>query len=169
MTTNTITKSPYEYINSSTTVFKDVYDLTYNLLNAIDLFIDNSGIIVRQNDRQPLLYFDYRLKATTNPSTPCYAGQGEILFDILNNVYLVNTLFGAVLTKAANDHTFMSLSHWIEDIPNSKLTALSIKDTDYNVYTTRYYNNKCLKFIEAIFLIYGDKVDLSNFDKDTEE
>lgn len=163
MTVDTM-QNQYEYLSAGIRVFSDIYDLTYNLLNTLDLSIDNNGVIIKREDRQPLLYHGCRLKATTNPNIPCYAGQGEAMFDILNNIRLVTTLLGAVITKEANEGGFVCLSHWIEDIKDTKLTAISIKDIQYNVITTRYYNNKCLKFVDAMFLICGEAVDLSNFD-----
>lgn len=144
--------------------FNDVYDLTYNLLNTIGLSINANGHIYDQDTKIVLDFHGSKLKATVNPNIPCFAGQGEVMFDILNNVRLVTTLLGYCIDKETAMNGFRSISNYLEENPETKQSALTIKMEDGSLRTTGYYENKCLKFINAIFLVYEDIVDLSNFD-----
>ena len=131
-------------------MFDDIYELTYNLLNAIGLVINPNGYL-----------YD------TDSNIPCFAGQGEVVFDILNNVRLVTTMLGYVIDKETMLNGFSSLSHYIDDEPTTYRSALCIKMTDQTVKSTLYYTNKCLKYIHGIFLVYEDQfppICLNNFD-----
>lgn len=145
------------------TMFNDIYDLTYNLLKTIGLYLDVEGTVLDQETRTPLMFHGCRMKSTVRADTPCFAGQGEIIFDILSNVRLVTTLLGFTINREAEEG-FSVLSHYIDKESGTKRTALCIKTSDYNLYSTLYYNNKCLKFIDAMFMVTGENVDLSNFD-----
>ena len=155
------------YFNNGCMMFDDVYDLTYNVLMSIGLDIRN-GYVFDQGNGSPLQFQGKMIKATVDPNIPCYAGQNDVTFDILNNMRLVITLLGYCIDKETALNGFSCLSHFIEEAPgpdpNNRLTALSIKMSDYSTRTTKYYYNKCLKYIHAIFLVYEDDVDLSNFD-----
>lgn len=148
--------------------FTDVYELTYNLLNTIGLSINANGYIYDQDTKNILDFHGAKLKATVNPQIPCFAGQGEVMFDILNNVRLVTTLLGYTIDKETAMNGFQSVSNYIEDYPGTKRTAITIKMANGSLRTTGFYNNKCLKFIHAIFLVNEDNVDLSNFDSQQE-
>lgn len=156
------------FFNNGTMMFDDVFDLTYNLLTEIGLNIRNGYIFDQDNTSgEPLQFQGRMIKATVDRNIPCYAGQGEITFDILDNVRLVTTLLGYCIDKETALNGFSCLSHFIEELPTDDIirpTALSIKMPDYSTRSTKYYYNKCLKYIHAIFLIYEDNVDLSNFD-----
>ncbi len=146
-------------------VFTDIFDLTYNILNAIGLSIDNYGYIKDQDSGIHLEFQGRKLKATVNPSIPCYAGQGEVLFDPLGNTRQMHTLLGYAIDKETmTNPNFRCISHYINDSATSPLTSMTLKMADGSLRSTKLYQNRCLKFISAIFLIYEDNVDLSNFD-----
>lgn len=148
-------------------MFDDIYELTYNLLNAIGLVINPNGYLY-DTDSNTIVQFQGRnIKATIDPNIPCFAGQGEVVFDILNNVRLVTTMLGYVIDKETMLNGFSSLSHYIDDEPTTYRSALCIKMTDQTVKSTLYYTNKCLKYIHGIFLVYEDQfppICLNNFD-----
>jgi hypothetical protein len=150
--------------NNGTMQFEDVYDLVYNLLNAIGLSINAGGYIYDQDTSIEIQIHGCKLKASVDPRKPCYAGQGEVVFDIMNNIRLVTTMLGYCIDKESVMNGFNSVSHYPEEIPESRLTAMTIKMADQSTRTTLYYKNKCLKFVHAMFLVYDEKVDLRNFD-----
>lgn len=147
-------------------VYNDIYELMYELMNIIGLSIDNSGYIYDQDTSIRIEFQGRMIKCSIDPNNPCYAGQGEVMFDILGNVRLVTTLFGYCIDKeTAMNPEFSSVSQFIEDEPSGlKMTSMSIKMADGSTRTTDFYYNKCLKFVHAIFLIYETLVDLHNFD-----
>lgn len=148
-------------------VFDDIYDLTYNILLTSGLDIDTNNYIFDQDNKNILQFQGRKIKTSVNPNSSCYAGQGEITFDILDNVRLVTTLLGYCIDKETATNGFSCLSHFIEERQMDdyiKPTSLSLKMSDYSVRSTNFYYNKCLKYIHAIFLVYEYNVDLSNFD-----
>lgn len=153
------------FLPNSATQFDDVYELTYNLLNSIGLSIDANGYLYDQDSRTHIQFHGCKIKASVTPNVPCYAGQGEVVFDILYNIRLVTVMLGYCIDKETKLNGFSCLSHFIEDIPGTRTTAITMKMTDGSYKTTKYYMNKCLKYIHAIFLVYDENVDLSNFDE----
>ena len=145
-------------------MYESVYEMTYELFNAIGLAIAEGGYVYDQDTRKPLQFMGRKLKATVDPNVPCYAGQGEVMFDIINNIRLATMMFGYCIDKETASGEFASVAQYIEDVPNTKLTAESIKMVDGSVRSSGYYINKCLKYVDAIFLIYDCNVDLHNFD-----
>lgn len=155
------------FFNNGSMMFNDVGELTYNVLMAIGLDIKNEYVFDQDNG-EPIMFQGKMIKASVDSNNPCYAGQNDVTFDILTNVRLVTTLLGYCIDKETALNGFSCLSHFIEESqdedPANRSTALSIKMSDYSTKTTKYYYNKCLKYIHAIFLVYDDNVDLSNFD-----
>lgn len=149
-------------------MFDDVYELTYNLLSAIGIEIRMDGSLY-DPDIDTVIYFDSKLmKANIYPNNLHYAGQGEIMFEPLINIKQCTELLGYFIEKKRNLDNMNFLSFYPEemedDITGWKYTALTIKfKSDHNISTTFYYN-KCLKFIEMIFILGEQEVNLLNFD-----
>jgi hypothetical protein len=154
------------FLSNGVMQFDDVYDLIYNLLNTIGLSIDNNGYIYDQESKVHIQIHGCKLKASVDPRIPCYAGQGEVVFDILNNIRLVTTMLGYCIDKETALNGFRCISQFPEEIPESRMTAMTLKMADQTNRTTLFYNNKCLKFIHAMFLVYDENVDLTNFDSE---
>lgn len=147
-----------------TTMFSDTYDLTYNLLNAIGISIDNNGYLYDQETMVQIECQGRKLKCSVNPNIPCFAGQGEVVFD-LGNVRQMATMLGyAIAKEEAQNPNFKIVSHYINDDSGVKHTSLTLKFITGELKTTKFYFNKCLKFIAAIFLVYDEIVDLTNLD-----
>lgn len=146
-------------------MFENVYDLIYNLLNEIGLSIDSNGYVYDQDSGIHLEAQGKKIKASVRPDIPCYAGQGEVVFDPLNNTRQIHTLLGYAIDKEmATNPEFNCISHYITETPMDKPTSITLKMIDGSLLSTPFYNNRCLKFIGGIFLIYGYITDLSNFD-----
>lgn len=155
-------------------IFHDVYDLTYNLLSEIGISVLGDGRMVDQDMGCTINFGGMILKANIDPNYIKYAGQGESVFEPLSNVRQVTTLLGYYLDKKQKLEGMEFISYYPEEIEEEisgiKFTNLSLKYGTgfHDVISSRYYFNKCLKYIDLIFAIEGDQVDLHNFDIITE-
>ena len=153
-------------------VFDDKYELIYELLNELEYEVLSDGSII--DDCNNILYFnEMKVLATINPNNPKYPGQGEIDFDILNNVRLSTVLFGRYLEKKmASGMPFVSYypgelaipNPAGKNLPDKKISNLTVKFDNIHEISTPYFKNKCLKFIYMIFKLEDQEVDLTNMD-----
>ena len=146
--------------------FDDVYELNYELLSLLEMEVRSDGTIYDTIGNNILAFNGMIIKASIKPNEIHYAGQGEIEFDILNNVRMITTLFGNFLQRKINDGMQFRSYYPDEQLDGEdlKISNLTIKFDDYQSWSTPYYHNKCLKFIYAIYMLEDEKVDLSNFD-----
>lgn len=155
-------------------IFQDVYDLTYNLLSEIGISVLPDGRMIDQDYQCAINFGGSILKANIDPRYIKYAGQGESIFEPLTNVRQVTTLLGYQLDKKQKLEGMEFISYYPEEIEDEitgvKYTNLSLKYGTgfHDVISSRYYFNKCLKYIDLMFMIEGDQVDLHNFDPVTE-
>jgi len=147
-------------------LFDDVYELTYYVLEELGLQLLPDGKIFDPIKNEILSFNGMIIKGSVNPNKINYAGQGEITLDLLNNVRLTTVLFGRFLqSKMAEGMPFVSqyTEEYVDDT-EVKFNRLVVKHDTYNQTVSRYYHNKCLKFIDMIFLLDDDNVELRNFD-----
>ena len=151
--------------------FNDVFELNYELLNELEMEVKPDGIIYDPNNNVVLSFNGMMVKASINPNEIHYPGQGEIDFDILNNVRLITTLFGLYLERKMKEGMpFISFyPHEYTDETDLKFSNITVKFDNTRELSSEYFHNKCLKFIHMIFLLDDNKVDLHNFDKLIEE
>lgn len=148
-----------------TMMFEDIYELTYELLTTMEYEIRPDGVIYEPERNAILSLNGNIIKATIRPDDIHYAGQNEIEFDIMRNIRLITMLFGQCLQKKQKEGMpFVSYYQEEKEIDSIKYTNLVVKQTTTDFVSTKYYHNKCLKFIEIIFLLDEQPVDLSNFD-----
>lgn len=160
--------------------FSDIYDLNYELLNELSISVLPNGSLMYHNDdtgEQRILQMEGKnIIASIDPSNIHYAGPMDVTFDVLNDIKLVMTLFGFYLDiKQKEGVPFLSYFseeeiRTLKPNPRSvktydiKYTALTVKYNTVSSITSHYYHNRCLKFIDMIFMMEEDLVDLSNFD-----
>ena len=147
--------------------FADQYELIYELFNDLDLEVRPDGIVYDTRGCTIMAFNGMNIKANINPYNIHYAGEGEIVFEPLTNVRLITTLFGWDLDRKIKEgvisfYTF-SPNELVGD-DEVKRTNLTVKFNDNDSISSKYYHNKCLKFIEMIFILNGEQVDLYNFD-----
>ena len=158
-------------LNNNEMIFEDIFELNYEVLNEMELELRPDGTIFDNNQNKVLSFNGMIIKASIRPDQIHYAGQGEIEFDILNNVRLVTTLLGLSIQRHINEG-MPFLSYFPEERTeddDSKVSNLTVKFDNTREISTQFYHNKCLKFIEMIFLLEEDKVNLMNFDSTIEE
>lgn len=148
--------------------FNDVFELNYNIMSSIGIEVYPDGSLY-DPDRDTIIACDGKtLKTTINPMDIKYAGQGECMFDPLNNVKQVTTLMGYFIDKKVEFEEMTFQSWYPEEMEDSimgwKYSSITIKTEEGEHISTHYYYNKCLKFIEMIFILGEQDVNLLNFD-----
>ena len=163
------------YQGLGTMVFDNVEELTYNFLNAIELSVLPTGEVVDFTTMAPnyngvmaptqIKYGGKILKATIDPENIQYAGENEVILDILNNIKQVNYLLGVLLDKIqVNGEKLLSFYNQdIEDQAGNRKTSNVAKFNDHEVQSGYYYN-KCLSIVDLTLQLADVDVDLSNFD-----
>ena len=90
------------------------------------------------------------------------------MFDPLNNIKQCTELLGYSIEKKQNLDNMSFLSFYPMEIEDNKTgwkyTNLTLKFKSGQSVSTTYYYNKCLKFIEMIFILGEQQVNLINFD-----
>ena len=164
------------FIGMGTSVFDNVEELTYTFLNAIELSVLPTGEVVDFTTMAPnhngmmaptqIKYGGKIINATIDPEKIQYAGENEIMLDILNNTKQVNYLLGVLLDKmqASGDKLLSFYNQDIEDpITGAKRTSNIAKFTDREVQSQFFYN-KCLSMVDLVLNLAEIDADLSNFD-----
>ena len=164
--------------NNGIMSFEDIFDLNYNFLSEMSMSVNPNGIVYYKDDDTgeiTVLKSDGKdIIASTDPNNIHYAGPITVQFDILNDIVLVQHIFGFYLNiKQAQGMPFISYFPEEQvrtfkvkrDEIDIKYTAETIKLTANESITSHYYHNKCLKYIDLIFMLEGDMVDLRNFDQ----
>lgn len=153
------------------TIFDDIFELNYYLLTELELELKPNGTIFDPRKNEIFSFNGMIIKASTDPNNIHYAGQGEIEFDILGNVRLITVLFGRYLERKQEEGMpFVSFYTEETSIDDIKYSRLCVKHDTYNTTESNYYHNKCLKFIDMIFLLDEDEqIELRNFDNIIEE
>lgn|SRR5574344_494203 len=161
-----------EFDTEGAMIFKDVYELTYELLVSTMGYniLEADGAIYDPDKNTSITFMGMLIKATINPEDIKYAGQGEIALDLLNNSKLVNSIFGYYL-QSKIDQGMPFVSYYTDEkiiemkkIGDIKYSSLSIKYDSVHVTSSEFYHNKCLKYIDLIFKMEEENVNLKNFD-----
>ena len=153
------------------TLFDDEFELNYYVLNELNYQLTPDGRILDNNTNEILSFSGMIIKGSVNPNQINYAGQGEIELQLLTNVRMATVLFGRFLqTKINEGMPFVSqFTDEIIDETETKYSNLTIKHDTFNSTSTKYYHNKCLKFISMIFILNDEEVELGNFDTTIDE
>lgn len=149
-------------------MFDDAYELTYNIMNSIGIEVYPDGSLYDPDRDTTISYEGKMMKATINPLDIKYAGQGECIFEPLTNVRQVTTLMGYMIDKKVEMEE-MTFQTWYQEEMEDPITGwrysnITIKTESGEHITSHYYYNKCLKFIEMIFILGEQDVNLLNFD-----
>ena len=149
------------------TVYDDVYELYYNMFNAIGLSVNSENKLYDQDTQTFLLYNNHFIKANINNSA-VYAGKNDVLFDPYHNYNIMVTLFGTWLDKEINfyGNNIQYISQYIDDDkdPEDPKQRFVLK-TASGEYRSKWYHNLWLGYAEIIMAISDNiAVDLSNLD-----
>lgn len=145
--------------------FEDVFELTYELFNEMEFVVRPDGSVIDTTTNNILAFNGNIIKASISPNDIKYAGQGEIVLDLLGNIKIVTTLFGHYLERKQREGMpFVSYFQDETESEDIKFSSLTVKFDTIHSVTSGFFHNRCLKFIHMIFILEEQYVDLSNFD-----
>lgn len=129
-------------------------DSQYNIIDQ------DTGSQLQINGKLIKYYFGTELKQ----GDPGYYNNNDKIFDCVHDPYLMNFLVSYYIEKIKQEEPDLYIYSYhpvLDKITNR--SALEFKG-NFNAIT-RFYSNECLKFIEGLFLLSGDSLDLSEYDK----
>jgi hypothetical protein len=148
-------------------VYDSLGELYYDLFTEIGLAIGPDQYLYDQDTRQPLVFKEKYIKASIT-GEPVYPGRNDIVFDPAGNYALISTLFGYYLDKAIRsedgDMVGGYIAHYIDDDDEKMKQRVVVRSSTRGDISSAYYYNIYLAYIDCIFKVAGDNVDLSNFD-----
>lgn len=145
-------------------MYTDIFELNYALLTQLEFFTDRDGYVYNQNTREPIMVSGKRLKANIDPNHIVYAGNGDIMMEVLKNTSLVTNLMGYLMDKKQIEDDMPFVSWFIEENKAENKSKVTIKLTPTHSISTDLFENHCLKFVHAIFILDNMFVRLQNFD-----
>lgn len=137
-------------------------ELLYKLMNEVGLSVDDQYNLVDQDYGTVVFLNGKVIKAARNGLEP-FVSRQEVYFNPIENVKLMRMLFQYYIKKLnVFDNKYFPLFY---PISNDKgMGGFEIKN-DKEIYRSNYYNNECLRYIDLIFRMSGENVDLSSFDQ----
>lgn len=151
--------------------YETVEELTYNFLNCMGLSVRPDGTVIdtelNASGGAAIKLSGKSLKATTTPNNIHYAGEGEIMLEILTNYKMLNSLLGLFLDKEKMFDDRETLSFFPEDAEDNegnRISRLTVRFSDNSQVSSDYYYNRCLTIIDVIFKLGEENVDMHNFD-----
>lgn len=151
--------------------YDTVEELTYNLLNTMGLSTRPDGVVI-DTELNTLGGVEVKisgklLKATIDQKRIMYAGEGELMLDILSNYKILSELLGLFLDKKKEFEDVETLSFYpIETVDQNEIpiSNMNVKFSNNEIYESDYFHNRCLSLVHMIFIIGDINVDLHNFD-----
>ncbi|MGL5751123.1 MAG: hypothetical protein ACRCXT_11385 [Paraclostridium sp.] len=142
-------------------LINNVTDIQSALLKEIGLAVDADHNIIDLDYGNQLFMHGKNIKVIVNGVIPVIT-QHDILFDPINNPKLMNLIFNYHIQKLQSmEGMYFSVFYPVYDEMKARL---EIKGDEYT-YSSKYYYNECLRYIDLIFQIRGDDIDLSVIDQ----
>lgn len=161
---------PYEF--GFTKVFDSIEELNYNLLNALEFSVLPNGMIISPLAKQPIQFGGKVIIASIDQNNIHYAGEGEIVFDVIKNLKMVVTLFGLYLDKMRVLDDRDILSYYMDEQHDENQinhVNITVQFIDNSRISSNYYINKCLPYVDLMFKLAEEDVSITNFDITVEE
>lgn len=146
--------------------YQSVGELNYNLFMTIGLGIDSEQHLYDQDSEQKLNYKGKYIKAAIN-DMPIYAGRNDIVFDPSKNYNLMATLIGYYIDKESKSEEgdrIGFIAQGTEDTPDKEFHRIFVQSSIKGRVESDWYQNGYLGFIDCIFKLDGQNIDLHNFD-----
>lgn len=141
-------------------------ELCYNLFMVIGLGIDNESHLYDQDTEKKLQFKGKYIKATIREE-PVYAGRNDIVFEPWKNYSMMAMLTGYYLDKETNSEngdTIGYIAQGNEDSSDKEFHRMFIQTKFRGRIESDWYRNGYLGFIDCIFKLDGQIVDIHNFD-----
>ncbi len=144
------------------TAINNINDLEYKLMMEIGLSVDNEHRLIDQDFGTFVFLNGKYIKAKLNGVEP-FINRHTIYFDPVGNVKFMRHLFQYYMTKINKlDNKYFSVFYPIFNQENGT-GCLEVKNEN-EYYKSEYYYNESLRYIDIIFRISGEVVDLRMFD-----
>ena len=151
--------------------YDNVEELTYNFLNCMGLSVTPNGSVIdtelNVNGGTVIKLSGKILKANTNNFQIHYAGEGELMLEILTSYKTLNSLLGLFLDKRKLFDDIETLSFFPEDAEDkdgNRISRLTVRFTNGTQVSSDYYYNRCLTILDIIFKLGEENVNIHNFD-----
>lgn len=141
----------------------DKNELVKMIINELGVEVNNDNIVIDQDSQNILAFNGKKLKMTNDPSN---IGKGETLFDPLSNRKLMSNLLAFGNEKMVEDDVCepISIMYCLDPNADGK-SAMEIRDSLNNTFTSKEYYNDSLKMADLLFQMAGNKVDLTPYDE----
>lgn len=146
--------------------FNTIAERDYNLFMIIGLGINKEQYLYDQDTGTILNYRGKYIKATIT-EMPVYAGRNDIVFDPSRNYNMMATLLGYYIDKesTSEDGDIIGfISQGVEDTKDKEFHRLFIQTKYKGRIESDWFHCGYLGFIDCIFKLDGQNVDLHNFD-----
>lgn len=139
-------------------------DLEYQLLLEMGLGVDSNFNLIDQDFGTQIFFNAKNVKVIVNGVQPQLNKRTDILFDPINNVQLMRNLFQYYIKKLETEGSVFTVYYPVQGSTPGQ-AKVEIKDTQLIPYSSKYYFNECLRYIDLIMVLNEDEnVDLSMFD-----
>jgi hypothetical protein len=139
------------------------YELGKAILDEIGVNVGDDYILYDQDTGAPIQFQGKNVKfSSTNPEL-VYIGNGDVLFDPVHNLQMINKMMGMYLDKESENGK-ETLCMYDEYNREAKTTSHSIKFSQTDKVTSHYYKNKCLSICDNFMELANMDNDLSKFD-----
>lgn len=139
-------------------------ELEYQLLMEMGLGVDSNFNLIDQDFGTQIFFNSKNVKVIVNGVQPQLNMKTDILFDPLNNVQLMRNLFQYYIKKLESEGTVFTVYYPVQGHIQGQ-AKVEIKDTQLMPYSSKYYFNECLRYIDLIMVLNEDEnVDLTMFD-----
>ena len=150
-------------------IYDNVEELNYAVLNALGLSVmANDGSVFDTELKLPLKFADNVILANINAAHIRYAGEGQVMLDIITNIKMVSDLFGHLLDKIRVMEGKEIASYYpetiIEESTGLRMVNLTLRFSDNQEISSEYYYNRCLSFVELILKLGEISANIRNFD-----
>lgn len=133
------------------------------ILDEIGIGINPDNTLYDQETYQPVTYQGKNIKySLTNPDR-IYLGEGDVLFDPMHNLRMITTMLSTYLRKE-EDNGREVLSMYDDTIRENRTTSHTIKFSEGDPVTSKYYKNRCLAICDNILEMANVNCDLTQFD-----
>ena len=137
------------------------------ILDEMGIGIGPEYVLYDEDTGAPVQFQGKNIKFSVNNPDMVYIGNGDVLFDPVHNLRMVTTMMGMYLDKEslADKETQCMYDDYNKE---ERTTSHTIKFSDGQQVTSKYYKNKCLAICDNFLQMANMGSDLSDFD-DKEE
>ena len=146
-----------------TSAINTIDDLEQKLMMEIGLSVDLEHTVTDQDFGTYLSLHGKYIKAKRNGIEPFVNRHSSIYFDPVRNVKFMRYLFQYYMTKIQKlDNRYFSVFFPTYN-QETGAGCIDIKN-ETESYRSKYYYNEALRYIDIIFRISGEEIDLTKFD-----